>query len=406
MNEQQPESVASAAPSATAWRSRNVVTLGTASLCTDVASEMVMPLLPTFLQRELGGGPAVLGRIEGTADAVSSVLKLFAGRWADRLGRNVPLIVAGYLIASAARPLVALARVPWHVLAVRVVDRVGKGIRTSPRDALIAASVPAAQRGRAFGFHRAMDHTGAVIGPLVAAVLLSLWSADLRRIFGWAALPGGLAVLVLLFGAREAPAPKASGGSAGTADEPLDDPPDGLALVRLLVPIGLFGLGKASDVFLLVKASATRAPLLELPLLWMVFHLVKATVSVPGGQLADRIGARGTIVLGWLVHATVFVAFAFAEAQWMIWTLFVVYGVHHGLTEGAEKALVASLARTRRGTAFGWYHLTVGLIALPASALFGQLWDGFGPRVAFLASAGLAAAAVLALVTLVRVRRP
>jgi MFS family permease len=374
--------------------SRNVIVLGLVSLFTDMSSEMIMPLLPVFVTGVLGAGALALGWIEGLAEATASVLKLLSGRWADRSGRNRPFVIAGYGLAALARPLVALAAAPWHVLAIRLTDRVGKGLRSSPRDSLIAGSMPAGGHGRAFGFHRAMDHVGAVLGPLAAVGVLYAWSRDVRAVFWLAAIPGAIAVLIVIFGVREA----SREPTRGRARDPQDSALPTRSLMRFLLPLGLFTLGNASDVFLLLKAGATRAPLHTLPLLWMAMHLVKVVTSLVGGNLADRWGQRKTIVLGWLVYAGCYVGFAFAETQVWIWVLFLIYGAYHGFSEAAEKALVARLSPARgRGTGFGWYYLTLGLLALIASVLFGAIWDLFGNRAAFLTSAGLAAAAIVTL---------
>jgi MFS family permease len=374
-------------PRRAGW-TRNVILLGVVSLLTDTATEMVIPLLPVFLGT-LGAGALALGWIEGLADAVASILKLVSGRWSDRMGKRRPLVLAGYGLASVVRPFIALAASAWHVLAVRVLDRVGKGLRTSPRDALIAASVDPEHRAAAFGLHRAMDHTGAVIGPLVAAAFLLAWPEDLRTLFWLTAIPGALAVTVLLLGVREAePAPVST---APVAPAVRGD----RRLLRLLVPLGLFTLGNASDLFLLLKAGATRSPLVTLPLLWVGLHIVKAAASIPGGRLADRWGRTRTILVGWTFYAAIYAGFAFADDQATVWTLFVAYGLYHGLTEGAERALVAELVpKAKWGGGFGWYHLTLGLLTLLASVVFGGLWEAFGSQTAFLSSAGLALLAV------------
>jgi len=378
------------------WLNRNVVLLGVVSLLTDTASEMIVPLLPLFLTSTLGAGALALGWIEGLADATASVLKLLSGRWADGLGRNRPLVVAGYAISSCVRPFVAAAAAVWHVLALRVADRTGKGIRTSPRDALLAASVPERERGAAFGLHRAMDHAGAVIGPLLAAGFLAFVSQDLRLLFWLTAIPSAAAVLVVWLGVEEA--------APGPDDEEQPEQPDPARdrrLLRFLAPLALFTLGNASDVFLLLKAGGTRASLATLPLLWMGLHVVKTAASVPGGRLADRVGRRRVIGAGWVLYALVYAGFAFAGGQAAIWVLFLVYGLYHGLTEGAEKALIAEIApRRRQGTTFGWYHFTLGVLTLAASVLFGTIWELAGSRAAFLTSAGLAIAAVVSLAIL------
>ncbi|MFN7954317.1 MAG: MFS transporter [bacterium] len=380
-----------------AWLNRNVVAVGLVSLLTDAASEMVLPLLPAFLTVTLGGGAMALGWIEGLADAVASALKLVSGRWADRLGRNQPLMLLGYGISTIARPFVAIATAPWHVLAVRVSDRVGKGIRSSPRDSLLAHAVPAEQRGAAFGFHRAMDHAGAVIGPTIAFLVLRYVSSDLRHLFLLSAIPGVFAVLAVVLGVRESP-------PVARADASRDAEPIGAAsdvasaatslagLLTLLAPLAIFTLGKASETFLLLKAGAQSASLTTLPLLWIGLHVVKSACSFRGGVLSDRRGRARVIGAGWALHVGIYAALAFASSRTAVCALFLAYGIPAGLTEGAEKALVSALAPKRgQGTGFGWYHLTLGMSALLASVVFGTLWDAFGPRVAFLTGASLSA---------------
>jgi MFS family permease len=373
---------------------KNVVLLGIVSLFTDASTEMILPLLPIFLTQVLHAGPLAVGWIEGLADATASVLKVVSGRWSDAHGKRKPFVVAGYGISSSIRPLIALALSPWHVLAVRVIDRVGKGMRSSPRDALIAASTPEEKRGAAFGLHRAFDHAGAVIGPLFAFAFLTWWSNDLRILFWWSAVPGALAMLVLIFAVAEpytappAPAPEA---------------PRDSRLVRLLFPLGLFTLGNASDVFLLLKANAENSPITSLPLLWMGLHVVKVVASLFGGRLADRWGRRRIIIVGWIFYAAIYSGFAVADDRRIVWALFLAYGIHHGLTEGAERALVAEVVPKRRwGAGFGWYHLTLGALGLAASVLFGALWEQFGSSTAFFTSAGLAVAASACLFLLSR----
>lgn len=384
------------------WLTRNVLVLGVVSLLTDSASEMVVPLLPVFLTGVLGAGASALGWIEGLADSIASLLKLLAGRWSDRLGRRRPFVVVGYCLASVVRPLVALATSAWHVLAVRASDRVGKGLRSSPRDALIAASVSPGQRGMAYGFHRAMDHAGAVLGPLLAVVILAIWPGELRMVFWLAAIPSALVIIVVLIWVREAAPVRSAPGPECPAEM---GPPaalvPGRSLARFLLPLGVFTLGNSSDVFLLLKAGAAETPLYGLPLIWMGFHIVKSLTSLGGGFLSDRLGRRRLIVVGWFVYAGAYAGFAFAESQSAVLLLFLIYGSYYGLTEGAEKALIAEITpKETCGTAFGWYHLTVGLLTLPASVLFGGLWDVFGSQVAFLTGAGLALLGMVLLLVL------
>lgn len=388
-----------------------VVALGVVSFLTDASSEMIYPLLPLFLTTTLGASATMLGVIEGMAETTASLLKLASGWWSDRLGRRKPLVLAGYALASAARPLVALASSGAQVLAIRVTDRVGKGIRSAPRDALLADAAEPGERGRAFGFHRAMDHAGAVVGPLVAWALLHLAGVELRGVFLLAAIPGALAVLVLVLLVREKPAPlpvagvPSSPAPATPGDEvaaPLDR-----SLRRFLLVVLLFTLGNSTDAFLLLRAADLGVPVALLPVLWAAFHVVKSLSSTPGGALSDRVGRRPLLVAGWCLYALVYAGFALAGAAWQAWALFGLYGLVFGLTEGTEKALVADLAGARaKGRAFGWYHLVVGLAALPASVLFGLLWDRAGAATAFGTGAALSLVATALLLGMPSPGRP
>jgi len=377
---------------------RNVLVLGLVSLLTDVSSEMIYPLLPLFLVSVLGAGPAFLGVIEGVAESTAALLKLVSGVVSDRVRRRKPLVLAGYGLSALARPLVALAATPAFVLGVRFCDRIGKGVRTSPRDALIADSVGPELRGRAYGFHRSMDHAGALLGPLVAAGLLGWFAFDLRTVFWCAAVPGLLAVLLIAGGVREVPRPPLPKRSAGKLSLP-----HGQLRTYLLILL-LFTLGNSSDAFLLLRAGELGVTPARLPLLWAFFHLIKMGSVFPFGALSDRIGRRGVIVAGWGVYAAAYLGFALATSELHIWLLFAGYGLFYGLTEGAEKALVADLAiPSERGAAFGWFNAAIGLGALPASLLFGVLWQWYGPLAAFGCGAALAGVAAVLLVTMVRV---
>jgi MFS family permease len=409
---------------------RNVLALSAVSFLTDVSSEMIYPLLPLFLTTVLGASAGAIGAIEGAAESTAALLKLASGWWSDRVARRKPLVVAGYALASIARPLVGVAGSAAQVLAVRLVDRVGKGIRSSPRDALIADSVSPALRGRAFGFHRAADHAGAVVGPLLAFALLRWAGVPLRAVFWLAAVPGALAVLVLVTMVREAPragapprahdraaedsehnrsrspgADRAPGMTPDTAVRAGASPvsplatPLGARFWSFLGAVALFTLGNSTDAFLLLRATDLGVPVAAVPLLWAAFHVVKSAASTPGGALSDRLGRRP-------LYAAVYFAFGRASAAWHAWALFGAYGVFFGLTEGAEKALVADLVpAARRGAAFGWYNLAVGLVALPASLLFGLVWQRFGATRAFEMGAALALAATVALVAALSGRR-
>lgn len=375
---------------------KSVIAFGWTSFFTDVSSEMIVPLLPLFLTSVLGGGALALGAIEGFADALSSVLKLVSGRIVDQFGRSKPLVLAGYVLSSIARPLVALAAAPWHVVVVRAFDRTGKGLRTSPRDAIIAAETPTERRGEAFGFQRAMDHAGAAVGPLCAIALLHFATTDLRVVFGLAAIPGALACAVLVAYVRE-PARAARAPDALPAHLRAPD----RALLNLLVPLAIFTLGNASDLFLLLQLSEHDSGPIQLSLLWLGLHAVKSVSSFFGGRLADRFGPLAMIASGWIVYTAVYLGLALAEDRAVIVALCLAYGTYHGLTEGSEKALVSRIApAASRGTAFGWYHLTVGLLALPASVIFGLVWSAWGSATAFGLGAALAGTATVALFVL------
>jgi MFS family permease len=370
-----------------------VVALGVVSLLNDAASEMIYPLLPALITA-LGGGPAVLGLIEGVAESTASFLKLGAGVLADRVRRLKPLVVAGYALASVLRPLVAFATAPWQVLVVRCGDRVGKGLRSSPRDALLAAAAPPERRGLAFGFHRAMDHAGAFLGPLLALVFLDLAHLPARTVFLLAAVPGALTVIVLVVGVREhlvtRPAAAATAGPRARL---------GARLWWFYAALVLFTLGNSSDAFLLLHAQKHGVAVALLPALWLMHHVVKAALSMLGGALSDRVGRRRSILAGWALYAVVYLAFGLAARSWQIWLLFAVYGVYFALTEGAEKALVADLAPpAARGAAYGVYNFALGVAAVPASLLFGALYQGVGPLAAFATGAGCAAAGAAVLV--------
>ena len=375
----------------------NVLVLGLVSFFTDVSSEMIYPLLPLFLTGQLGAGPAFLGAIEGVAESTASLLKLLSGIVSDRVRRRKRLILVGYSISSLMRPLIGSATSALAVLLIRTGDRVGKGIRTSPRDALIADSVDPSLRGKAYGFHRSMDHAGALVGPLLATFLLAYFVKDLRQLFWLAGIPGLVAVLLIVWKVSEpehSPLPR-TGLRLATL------PPGRLR--RYLLVLFLFTLGNSSDAFLLLKAGAVGTPAYRLPLLWAFFHLVKMLSSMPFGALSDRIGRRSVIVAGWCVYSLSYLGFGIARSEWQIWLLFAVYGLFFGLTEGSEKAFLADMAQPgERGAAFGWYNFAVGAGALPASVLFGFIWHSFGSVAPFLYGAFLAAVAALLLLFLVK----
>jgi MFS family permease len=367
---------------------------------------MIYPLLPSFLVGVLRAGPAFLGAVEGAAETLASAVKVAAGRWSDRAARRKPLIVFGYALSTLARPLVALATGPFHVLLVRLADRLGKGVRGAPRDAMIAAVTPAGDRGRAFGFHRAMDHLGATVGPLLAWAALQA-GADLRTVFALALLPGLLAVAALVLGVKEeagtAPAPSPPLGAA--TPPPLSAGSVGRDLHVYLGVLALFALGNSSDAFLLLRAQELGVGVASLPLVWTFHHVVKAGFSTVGGRLSDRVGRRRTILLGWAIYALAYLGFARAPGPAAVVALFGLYGLFHALTEGPEKAFVADLAPAAlRGRAFGLYHAVTGLLVLPGNLLTGLLWQRFGAGAALGLGALLAGLAALLLLSLVRER--
>ena len=357
---------------------------------------MIYPLLPMFLTTLLGAGPAFLGVIEGVAESTASLLKLLSGIVSDRVRRRKRLVLAGYSISALMRPLIGSAGSPLAVLLIRTGDRVGKGIRTSPRDALIADSVDPSLRGKAYGFHRSMDHAGALVGPLIATVLLAYFVNDIRSVFWLAAVPGAIAVLLIVWKVREAeraPVPKQQIQLALLPAGPLR---------RYLLILFLFTLGNSSDAFLLLKAGTLGVPAFRLPLLWAFLHLVKMLSSMPFGALSDRIGRRSVIVAGWGVYCLSYLGFGFAASEWQIWLLFALYGLFFGLTEGVEKAFLADMAQPAvRGAAFGWYNFAVGSGALPASIVFGVIWQHFGGVAPFLFGALLSALAAILLLVVV-----
>lgn len=375
---------------------RNVVLLGWASLLNDVASEMLFPLLPTFLITVLGGNKAWLGTIDGLAETVSSLLKLWSGARSDVATSRKRFVVAGYSLAAVARPLMGLVGYPWQLLSLRVLDRVGKGIRTAPRDALIAEAAGEGTRGRAFGFHRAMDHLGAAIGPLLAFAFLWFWPNQLRILFLLAIVPAIPILLLVAIGVREdrRAAPPSGPNGLKLSLKPFD------GRFRLyLIALAVFTLGNSSDSFLLVRAGELGVPTAWLPVLWCVFHVVKSALSYLAGPWIDRLGARPLIWAGWLIYAATYLAFAFATAAWHAWALFLIYAVFYALTEPAEKALVANLVGAEhRGLAYGWFNLTIGIGALPASMIFGFMYEKLGPEVAFGTGAGLALVAAALLI--------
>jgi len=385
--------------------SPTVFALSLVSFLNDTSSEIIYPLLPAFLALTLGATPFAIGLIEGLAESVASILKLFSGYLSDKFGNRKLPVFLGYSLAAVVRPLLAFVTSWQQVLVVRMTDRIGKGIRGAPRDALLAATVSEDKRGLAFGFNRAADHLGAVVGPVFAFVLLTYLAADsskptaqeYQQVFLFASIPVALGLFVIVFFVRE-------------KKKPVDEP-DALPIKfslrafdsnfkRFLLVVSLFTLSNSTDAFLLLRAEQTGVAPAMLPLLWMALHFSKVFSSIVGGDLSDKIGRRTLILSGWIIYAVVYAGFAFADAAWQAWVLFIVYGFYFGLTEGVEKALVADLVtEEKRGTAFGFYNLAFGITVFPASLIFGFVWSRFGAAPAFLMSASISVIASVCLLT-------
>ncbi len=375
---------------------RNVKVCGVASFLTDVHSEIVLPLLPLFVTQALGLPAAFLGLIEGVADSTASLVKVGSGWLSDRMRRRKPLIVAGYTLSTIVKPLLAAAFTGWQVMAIRFGDRVGKGIRSAPRDATLADAVPEERRGHAFGFHRAMDTLGAVLGSAIAFVLMKETDGAYRSIFLWAAVPGLLAVLTLALFLREVPrVPHPPDGAPSAPGRPSP---------RLGWFLGVHGLFSLADfsyaIFLLRAESLGVAPALT-PLIYLLYNLCYAALPVRAGRLSDRWGRVPVLIGGYALSALCCLGLALASAAWMAWALLALNGARMAVTSTIPRALVADLSSSaRRGTDLGIYHLVVGLAALPASVVAGVLWDGLGPRAPFLWAAALSLVALMAIVLL------
>jgi len=374
---------------------RTVVILGFVSLLNDAASEMITPLLPIFLTATLGAGPAIVGLVEGLAEATASILKLVSGRLADRGVPAKSLVVGGYTLSNAMRPLIGLATGWGAVLGLRFLDRVGKGIRSAPRDALIAGAAGPEQRGRAFGFHRSMDHAGSVIGPLLAFALLAA-HADLKHVFLASALPGVLVILLLIFGlpAARAPAvptpPRFSWGELHGR------------LKAMIVAAGLLALASVPEVFVVLWATQAGLEIVWVPLVWAAASLAKMLIAMPAGILSDRVGRVPLLLGGWTLRVLVLLLLAFANPAGIgVWLLFMAYSATLAVTEPAERSVIGDhAAPEERGTAFGLYHLASGLLVLPGAVIFGLIWQRFGSTSAFTVSAVVTAAAALLMISL------
>ena len=365
---------------------RLVIVLSTVSLLNDAASEMITPLLPLFLTVALGAGPAVVGLVEGVAEAAASLLKYQSGRLADRGWSPRGLVVGGYALSSLARPAIGLCSAWAPVLALRFLDRSGKGIRTSPRDALISASVPEAGRGHAFGFHRGMDHVGSIIGPLLATALLSAGA-------------GAIMMGLLVFGLRDHEAPAARTEGARLRWRDLDG-----RLRALVIAAGALALAVTPEAFLVLWATQNGVGMAWIPLLWSAASAVKSAVAYGGGRLSDTVGRMPILLGGWATRILMLVALAFLPAEGVgIWVMFLAYGATLAISEGPERALIGDVAPAQQqATAFGLYYLVYGILALPGGVIFGTLWQRAGSGTAFIVAAGLTALGMLTMLALAR----
>ena len=375
---------------------RTVIILGLVSFFNDFASDIVVPLIPILIATILSAGPIALGLIEGVADAVASFLKLWSGRHSDRLNsRRKGLTLFGYLISNLARPLLGLAGNWPLVLVLRSLDRVGKGLRSAPRDALVVDATPPALRGYAFGFHRALDNGGAVAGSLAAAGILAYSALTLPQVILLSAFPGFIAVLLLLFGVREKTATRVQSRAELM---PLSWRGLSLPMRRYLIVLGLFTFARASETFILLFGFQLHIGVVELLLLWAALNLAKSATSTWGGRLADKLGRGMLMLMSWTAFALSFLLLGKVTGNLGLWGVTIGYGLFAGMSEGAERALVSDFSTSsERGTAFGWYHLIIGLTAIPAGAVFGGIWHYQSAAMAFFFASGLAALCALLL---------
>jgi MFS family permease len=382
---------------------KNVTIAGLVSFFMDISSEMIYPLVPLFLANVLGVNKSVIGLIEGIAESTASLLKVFSGWFSDRIGNRKWLMAAGYGISTLSRPIVALATGWQHVMGSRFIDRFGKGVRTAPRDAIIAESSEKTHLGRAFGFHRSMDTMGAVVGPAIAFFLLGLFSNNYRWVFWLSMIPGAIAVLLIIFFIKE----------KKKDFLPHSERPK-LTLkhfdwrFKFFVAIAtLFAVGNSSDVFLILRAQQIGVPTVMIPIVYLLFNLVYSSSAIPAGIAADRFGRKRVILIGFVLFAIIYYGFAAAKDTTAIWVLFAFYGLFMGLTEGVQKAFLATIIpHDFKATAFGVYNTAVGVAMFPASLIGGWLWDHVSPAATFYYGAITASlSAILFIVFIVVVRR-
>jgi len=387
----------------------NVFFLGIVSLLTDVSSEMIFTLVPLFLANVLRVGTPIIGLIGGLSESIDAIFRIFSGWISDRIGKRKPLAVLGYSISTIAKPFMYVASTWGAVLAIRFGDRVGKGIRTSPRDALVADSVSAGERGRGFGLHRAMDTAGAVLGLAIAAIIIFLLQGGGLKLslgtYQWLVLvgviPAVLAVVALLIFVQERRKP--SPGDIGSQTGPKQVGGFDTRFKVFLAIMAVFTLGNSSDFFVILRAQDLGSSVFYVVLMLVLFNVTYAVTSLPAGILSDRLGRRRVITLGWFIYALVYLGFALASSLWQVWLLFACYGIYYGIVEGVARAFVADLVvEEKRGTAYGLYHGVVGLTLLPASLIAGWLWQAISPAAPFYFGAALAFIAMLGIMGLIR----
>ncbi len=410
-----------------------VIVLGWVSFFTDASADMIYPLVPAFLL-SLGGGATALGVLEGVAEAVSAGIKYWSGQRADKSGKPKRLVVLGYALSALSRPLYAAASIPLHVVLVRVSDRIGKGLRGPPRDAMLAASVDAESRGHAFGFHRMMDNFGGVAGPLLAFFALRLASLPLRTVFVVSIVPGLISVLIAqvflkdlvlheapkktVVAAKSESSVEQAGRDAekntssaedvkGVSEDPIHRAPPSVMPWRFFFVTAVFTLAASGDLFLMQRLTGLGLEVALVPIAWVSLQLLKGLFNVPGGRASDRFGRRRVLAIAWLLYAATYVGFGFVTSPWHAWLLIAPYALHYGLAEGGQRALLTDLVPPSiRGRVFGTQLALEGIFVIPANVGFGLLSDRFGPRIAFGAAAGFAALAAVLLMTIVPVPPP
>jgi len=389
----------------------NVFFLGVVSLLTDISSEMIFTLVPLFLCNVLGAATTVVGLVGGLSESADAIFRIFSGWFSDRIGKRKLLAVLGYSISTVAKPFMYVATNWGMVLGIRFGDRVGKGVRTSSRDALIADSVSAGERGKGFGLHRAMDTTGAVLGLVIAAAIIFFVQGGGLKLsletYQWLVLigvvPAVLAVLVLLTFVHERRRQPSPSGPAHPSTLTKSTGGFDARFKIFLAIMAVFTLGNSSDFFVILRAQNLEAPLIHVVLMLVLFNVTYAVISLPAGVLSDKLGRRRVITLGWFIYALVYLGFALASDIWQVWLLFACYGIYYGIVEGVARAFVADLVvEEKRGTAYGLYHGVVGLTLLPASLIAGWLWDTVNPAAPFYFGAGLAFIAMLGIIALIR----